>query len=170
MLYTVVHEAFIAALTPALATHDASWSLTRRNQQSSSSTTDEPFLCFQRQARGDVLLIPPKGEASARPDPISPQLTGSKILGSAQRRHRGAILQHGSLLLEKSPAAPELAGIRDLTGPDIAIREIAATVGVRLKDALGGQFVESPLPRELESKAHELTNTKYGSPAWTKRR
>jgi lipoate-protein ligase A len=55
--------------------------------------TGEPFLCFQRRAKGDVLL-------------------GShKIAGSAQRRKFGALLQHGSVLFERSRFAPELFGI-----------------------------------------------------------
>jgi lipoate-protein ligase A len=57
----------------------------------------EPFLCFQRRARGDVLC----GE--------------HKLMGSAQRRRRGAMLQHGSLLLGKSACAPELPGVQDFT-------------------------------------------------------
>ena len=48
----------------------------------------EPFLCFQRRSPGDVLV------------------GGVKVAGSAQRRCRGAVLQHGSLLLARSPAAP----------------------------------------------------------------
>lgn len=159
-LYSVVHDAFIAGLRATISTTDADWVLTRRNQESSLSSNVEPFLCFRRQARGDVLL-----SNSSHPDS-----GGAKILGSAQRRHRGAVLQHGSLLLEKSPAAPELPGIRDLVGPDVASPEISATVTVRLIDALAVKFTESPLPQGLELKSRELANTKYGSAEWTKRR
>ena len=49
----------------------------------------EPFLCFERRAKGDVLV------------------GTHKIAGSAQRRKQGAMLQHGSILLEKSAFAPE---------------------------------------------------------------
>ncbi|HRE99429.1 MAG TPA: hypothetical protein PLI18_02855 [Pirellulaceae bacterium] len=57
---------------------------------------DEPFLCFQRRSDGDV-----EGD-------------GYKVLGSAQRRTRTAMLQHGSLLLGRSRFAPELPGVWDL--------------------------------------------------------
>ena len=73
------------------------------------------FLCFQRRASGDVLV----GQ--------------TKIAGSAQRRRRGAVLQHGSVLLRRSPAAPRVAGLgrrcrRDrLRGP--TRRGMAAAVG-----------------------------------------
>ena len=55
------------------------------------SRDKEPFLCFLRRAAGDVLL------------------EGAKIAGSAQRRQRGSVLQHGSVLLARSPGAPESA-------------------------------------------------------------
>jgi lipoyl(octanoyl) transferase len=57
------------------------------------------FLCFERRSSGDVVV----GE--------------SKVLGSAQRRFRGALLQHGSLLLMRSSYAPSLPGLRDLSAP-----------------------------------------------------
>lgn len=56
----------------------------------------EPFLCFLRADPRDVVC------------------RGHKILGSAQRRRRGAILQHGSILLRRSQLTPEIPGIADL--------------------------------------------------------
>ena len=57
---------------------------------------DEPFLCFYRSDPHDLVL----GE--------------HKVVGSAQRRRKGAILQHGSLLLRASEHAPDLLGLADL--------------------------------------------------------
>jgi lipoyl(octanoyl) transferase len=54
------------------------------------------FLCFERRAAGDVLV----GDA--------------KVLGSAQRRTTGGLIQHGSLLLATSPHAPALPGLAEL--------------------------------------------------------
>ena len=48
---------------------------------------EQRLFCFERRARGD-LVVP------------GPTQDGHKILGSAQRRLRAAVLQHGSLLLE----------------------------------------------------------------------
>jgi lipoate-protein ligase A len=42
-------------------------------------------------------------------------LAGHKILGSAQRRRKGAILQHGSLLLRRSPWTPQHPGLQDVS-------------------------------------------------------
>jgi len=58
----------------------------------------QPFLCFQRRTCGDVVF----GEI--------------KIAGSAQRRRRQAVLQHGSILLARSAYAPELLGVQELSG------------------------------------------------------
>src|SRR5215207_3351670 len=52
-----------------------------------------PVVCFLHQTPGDLLI------------------EGSKVAGSAQRKMRGALLQHGSILLRRSEFAPHLAGI-----------------------------------------------------------
>lgn len=58
--------------------------------------THEPVLCFSRRDAHDVVW------------------NGYKILGSAQRRRKGALLQHGSLLLEASERTPRHRGLYDL--------------------------------------------------------
>jgi len=74
----------------------------------------EPLLCFAREDEHDLVL------------------SRHKVLGSAQRRRRGAILQHGGLVLQASPVTPELPGIGDLSsqwdwsGLDL---ELAAHIG-----------------------------------------
>lgn len=112
----------------------------------------EPFLCFQRRAAGDVLL------------------GGSKIAGSAQRRRRGALLQHGSLLLKRSPSAPELSGIADKTQtlppPDILIENWSARIAHSLKINLQKREATEPERRLAKS----LQAEKYANPQWTKKR
>ncbi|MEL7498798.1 MAG: lipoate--protein ligase family protein [Planctomycetota bacterium] len=51
------------------------------------------FLCFQRRSAGDIVF------------------DGWKITGSAQRRLKRSLLQHGSILLHRSEFAPELPGL-----------------------------------------------------------
>jgi lipoyl(octanoyl) transferase len=72
----------------------------------------EPFLCFGRGDPRDIVLA------------------GHKIVGSAQRRRKGAILQHGALLLESSTHAAEFPGLFDLApetrqDDDLLMRSIA---------------------------------------------
>ena len=87
-LYDAVHAALIAAL----AVQGVSASL----RGTSDRDADANFLCFSRGDPRDVLVA------------------GQKIVGSAQRRRRGAVLQHGSVLLRASEFAPQLPGLFDL--------------------------------------------------------
>lgn len=92
-LYELVHTAIIELLRSlgvdsSMRKDVAGWT--------EGTTADEPFLCFLRSDPRDVVL------------------RGYKILGSAQRRRRGTILQHGSILLRASPLTPEVVGICDL--------------------------------------------------------
>ena len=54
------------------------------------------FLCFQRRTEGDILV----GQ--------------HKVIGSAQRRGKRSLLQHGSVLLRQSPMALSLLGLTEL--------------------------------------------------------
>jgi len=76
--------------------------------ESPASARAEPFLCFQRRSCGDIV----SGNA--------------KIAGSAQRRRKGAVLQHGSILLARSSASPELPGIREICDVSISPKELMA--------------------------------------------
>jgi lipoate-protein ligase A len=178
-LYASVHQAFIAALSR----HDS-------NNQSGSAplnelrirgdephastdpkaTADEPFLCFQRRSPGDVVLLASSRQRPSTTDTSNPLRVTEKILGSAQRRHRGAILQHGSLLIEASPAAPELPGLQDLAAGEIRIDSLIPAVCDELACSLHFRFTPYELSSGLQSKAADLANNKYGAACWTNRR
>jgi lipoyl(octanoyl) transferase len=156
-LYSAVHEAFTSVLKPLIVSKQALSILRCEGRASPLLATQEPFLCFARRACGDVLLV-------------TDLESGTKILGSAQRRHRRAILQHGSLLLEKSPLAPELAGWLDVAGIPVSTPALVEGVIDQIAEALGLRLIPTRVPAELQTKVEELTNNKYGLPAWTKRR
>lgn len=161
-LYATVHQAIIETLDGLSRSSSPAQSnpqLQLRETGTNLRADEEPFLCFQRQSPGDVI---------ARP--TNPQQPLCKILGSAQRRYRRAVLQHGSLLVERSPAAPELPGLTDLTHSSVTTNDLIQSILPRLEDALKMRFAESTLSTELKSKAADLANSKYGSAAWTKRR
>lgn len=89
-----------------------------------NSQPDEPFLCFIRGDRHDI------------------HCSGHKVVGSAQRRRKRAILQHGSIILEHSPHAPEIPGLRNLSsnfGQNVSTTEDIA----RLESALGTAIAET---------------------------
>jgi lipoate-protein ligase A len=145
-LYQRVH----AALSELLAQLGARATIYRAVDRQGASP--EPLLCFQRRSAGDVLV------------------GGHKVIGSAQRRGRGAILQQGSILLDASPAAPELLGITDLTSISLSWAEWSRQILACLVRALDCTPFEKA-PTEIESDAAaNLVKAKYGSEVWNRRR
>ncbi len=112
---------------------------------------DLPFMCFGRRSCGDLLV----GSA--------------KIAGSAQRRTKTGILQHGSILLARSPFAPEFPGLAELTGVQISPDQLADTLIEALADELGVEMQAASLPVSVLSRAQELLAAKYAHPHWTLR-
>ena len=160
-LYEKVHCAIVEQLELLIAQTDRRWQLTLCEATSPRKEKAEPFLCFQRRAPGDVLLR--CGEkSSAREE--------HKIIGSAQRRRRGAVLQHGSLLLARSAAAPELPGLTDLTGVALSPSEAASALRSAFSTALRLEMQESPLHENIKMSALQLLPQRYASHAWTERR
>lgn len=141
-LYEVCHQTLIAAL----AEFDVSAALYRdcsQQKTASQPATRPPFLCFQRRTCFDVVC----GEA--------------KIAGSAQRRRRGAVLQHGSILLAASPCAPELPGIQQVAGKKISTDDLARRWAPRLAEALHMRLIASALsPGEL-SRSEALAQSRF---------
>jgi lipoate-protein ligase A len=171
-LYRIVHEVFVRSLWPPSSQPSERSHLHIRGEGSGRAAADQPFLCFERRAKGDVVFVSENVQAPA----VNLSQTASssqhdwKIIGSAQRRYRGAVLQHGSLLLERSRSAPELKGLRDLAEGSAGENSVIYAVARGLSDALGLRLHATNLPSELESIATEIANNKYGTPAWTKRR
>jgi lipoyl(octanoyl) transferase len=172
-LYSSVHQAFITVLTAARSADMPPSTLRTRGEPTEPLPATEPFLCFQRRSPGDVILVPGRPAPATSPQviaPVGPPGAGWKVLGSAQRRHRGAILQHGSLLLEMSPAAPELPGLRDLNALKLGTDTLIMAVCTQLSTELDLRLISYEISASLESRAADLSNTKYSAAVWTKRR
>ncbi|MDA0999600.1 MAG: biotin/lipoate A/B protein ligase family protein [bacterium] len=107
---------------------------------------------------------------------------GKKVVGSAQCRGGGAILQHGSILLRspeerlarllraRSGTAPPTGfatGLSDVLGREVGYEEAAAAVRAGMEEALGGPFVDVPLTPEEQSRTDALAQSRYASAAWT---
>ena len=165
-LYRAVHEAFISSLANFSIRADAF-----RNQASttlrigaamqigtarqSEKQRDDPFLCFQRRTDEDLIV------------------SGYKILGSAQRRSRRAILQHGSLLLRASPFAPELPGITDLASKPVGLQENAEELidplMKKIELLLELRFASGDLMASESERAAEIADSKFGAEKWLRR-
>ncbi len=145
-LYRAVHQTLIEALA------ELGVAALLCGPPNEVQPAEQPFLCFQRRAAGDVLL----GQA--------------KIAGSAQRRDRGAVLQHGSILLAQSEAAPELAGLDRLACVAIEEDRLIHTWLDRLSRRLGVHWSQEPLDDRERLEAQRVMLAKYGSPDWTRDR
>lgn len=164
-LYLHVHRAFMAILTRLACGAGSDWSLRLCEEDEHAAAGNEPFLCFERRSCGDVLLAGAHaGASNASPAP------SWKIVGSAQRRRRGAILQHGSLLLEHSAAAPELPGFADITGQIVSIDALLAAFPGDVGAVLGVQLSEADFPNAIRAVAEEFERSKYDAESWTRHR
>lgn len=123
---------------------------------------EERFLCFDRRSRGDILC-------SKSFQLLQPVLE-NKVVGSAQRRFRGAVLQHGSILLKHSRWATHLLGIQDVCEfPHTAESLCRALVG-RVSAALGLNCIEFNLENDFQRKIQALSDERYRNAVWTERR
>jgi lipoate-protein ligase A len=112
----------------------------------------EPFLCFQRRATGDVIL------------------GGAKICGSAQRRQKEGLLQHGSVLLRRSLFAPELPGIADLVAKSLDAEELIKLWLPLLEGRLRLRCLPDALSPTERSAAERLAEDRFGADSWSLRR
>ena len=154
--YDLFHETLVAtlasaglqaALVPGRAANTAA-----DGRPIAGHSQPEPFLCFQRRAAGDVVVGP------------------DKVAGSAQRRYRRAVLQHGSLLLRRSDAADELPGLEDLLGQPLAIEPLVEEWLQRIARRLGAQLYACPLAAEESTRAADWESRKFAHPTWLGRR
>jgi len=110
------------------------------------------LLCFHHLTSGDLVL------------------SGAKVVGSAQRKQRGCLLQHGSILLAATPHAPILAGIHELTGRTISAAEIAPALEKAFIAKTGWNLnPEDWAPAEQE-RIEDLVRIKYCQPGWNQKR
>lgn len=116
-LYEVIHTAIINTLAKqqiSCKMRQHSPLFANRSLESEANATTEPFLCFLRQDDRDIVI------------------GMDKIVGSAQRRRKGSILQHGSILLRASELIPDVVGLHDLEptfDPETFLDQLAEAIG-----------------------------------------
>lgn len=109
-------------------------------------------LCFQHTTPGDLLL----GEA--------------KVVGSAQRRQRSALLQHGAIVLAASAAAPAIAGVKELAGRVVQVRELIDAVTKAFHRDTSWDLAESTWDSAEQESLNRLVAAKYSQDAWNRKR
>lgn len=123
----------------------------------------ESRLCAEPVARGEVLCF-------LHHTPGDLVLGASKVVGSAQRKQRGAMVQHGSILLRRSPHTPALPGIAELTGRDLAPAELCDAIAGALARRVGWALTSTAWTPEEERLTGELAASRYGAASWNERR
>jgi lipoate-protein ligase A len=106
---------------------------------------EKPFLCFARGDRRDLVC------------------QGFKVVGSAQRRRGAGVLQHGSILLRRSPLLPEFPGLLDLARREVPAEPLMERLARHLGEALGDAPREVELADPERAAADLLEQTRYGS-------
>lgn len=121
-------------------------------QADRQSTQPDPFLCFQRRSPGDMV----SGDV--------------KIAGSAQRRRRGGLLQHGSVLLGTSRHAPELSSIASQLGIPLQFDELVEQYCLVLEQRWKIEFLASELDERETNRATQIKSEKFSNITWTEHR
>lgn len=151
-------------LTYALALPSAgdSW-IARMHGYVRQALAAEAVLCERETKLGEVLCF-------LHHTPGDLILGGHKVAGSAQRKRRGALLQHGSVLLAQSAHTPQLPGLAELTGRAFSEAELAGTLlSVFQRETGWGVEPGEWTPVELESLPARIA-ARYGSPTWNAKR
>jgi lipoyl(octanoyl) transferase len=93
-----------------------------RSEFVESDRSAEPFLCFLRKNPNDIV-----------------HSSGRKIVGSAQRRRKGVILQHGSIVLRTSRLAGQVLGIENLE-PSFSVVEFRRSLPFSIAGAVSNSM------------------------------
>lgn len=145
-LYEAVRWAFATLL------EDRGVAAVSRGEPAGRDGESRPFLCFRDRSMNDVVA------------------GGAKLVGSAQRRRAGGLLQQGSFLLAASPMTPELPGLADVAPPGKwpdRPEGWSSEVAARILRALELAPVPGSFPADDLLVPFEST---YRDPAWTRRR
>lgn len=109
-------------------------------------------LCYKHITKGDLTLA------------------NHKVVGSAQRRHRGGILQHGAILLRQSLWSPSLPGIAELSNTQLQAEPIANRFPSALAKDLGFAIQEIDWHEQALSDIEALVCEKYSQSTWNDKR
>src|SRR5207248_2913157 len=110
------------------------------------------FLCFHHFTAGDLVV----GSA--------------KVVGSAQRKRRGALLQHGGILLEQSPFTPTLPGLAELTGKRIEVNALQTAIVECLAARTGAHLTAADWTDAEKTSINDLIIAKYSTHFWNGKR
>jgi lipoate-protein ligase A len=109
-------------------------------------------LCFEQFTSGDLLCA------------------GRKIAGSAQRKYRQALMQHGSILLERSEYTLTLWGIRESAGVALPLSQLLDAILASFAENTGWRMEIDDWTVQEKAYIEELVLGKYVTAAWNEKR
>jgi lipoate-protein ligase A len=124
-------------------------------------SSDTPAFCFRRTGAYEIAV------------------DGKKLVGSAQRRQRGAFLQHGSVLLDAEPdriravfpgeADPtaDMTTLARVLGAAPAFDAVVTALTLGFAGVLGVALLPAPLTPDETALVDALVAEKYGAEEWT---
>lgn len=142
-LYLVIHNAVINVLQPL------GFDVRLRASRFGKDGPTEAFLCFSRGDEMDVVL------------------GNHKVLGSAQRRRKGAVLQHGSLVLRQSESVPLFPGLFDLARP-VDETGLLRSLSHATAAVLADHVQTTGFDAAIQQRAKELYENKYTRLDWSR--
>jgi len=126
-----------------------------------------PTVCFAKAAKCDMTV------------------SGRKIVGSAQTRRRGVIMQHGSVPIEIDPEEhlavmpgggegaenherlrESACGVAEALGRPVSFEELAQALAEGFRQSLGIELAPGELTEWELAKARDLRDHKYATEAW----
>ena len=122
------------------------------NDTLTPTVDQKSFMCFNRRADGDIVI------------------QGHKVVGSAQRRIKKSLLQHGSILLNRSNFAPTIKGISDLSELNLQPDELAKLLAAKVFKCLCVQAFEGALKDPEVEAAKSAYSLQYNSEHWNQQR
>ena len=145
-VYDLVHKSLIDTL------QQFDIQATIANATQASDEQQDSFLCFQRRCPCDVLL------------------SDFKIAGSAQRRCRNYVLQHGSVLTGQSVFTPEFPGIHELSNSDMNADLLQSAWVPNLRKLFDTVFIEKPLMDDEKRVTTAIQKSKFEADTWNMKR
>ena len=94
-------------------------------------------------------------------------LAGRKLLGSAQARREGALLQQGSIRLAPEPAEASATSLQEELGRAVTWEELAEALVQGFARAWGIEILPGELSADEDDLASRLERERYSDPSWT---
>lgn len=140
-LYAAMNRVIIRAVA-ALGVTEATSAISSGDR----NTQRGPFFCFERSGPTDII-------ARTR-----------KLAGGAQRKHSGAILQHGSVLLETNQ--PGAIGLGELIRRAVTFDELTATLVLAFQEEFHATLTPQGFNTEEFYQIEAIRSRRYATSEW----